>query len=464
MPNAIVIGGSLAGMCAARVLSDFVDSVTVIERDSYPANRDFRTGVPQARHLHNLLARGLREYEAFFPGFEQKMLDAGAVPVESGWDIATRLPHGWAQRGHTGLWQLYASRPLIEATVRQLCQRLGNVTFLERTEVTGLRVAGVGERHRYCSGVEVRSRDDGAMRALAASLVVDASGAHSRAAEWLRQRGLESPEDEIVDGLTGYSSRWFRQKDWPSEWWWKVLFLRMMTPENPYLVAFCPTEDQRWVLSYVGVNKQYPPSREDEFAAALSTLVSPVVREMVRHMEPISPIYSSRATQNRWRHYERLRRPLGGFVAIADAACSYNPRFAQGMSTAAVCARILERCLLELGVADLRLPERFFSAQARFQTTPWLFAAGDDLRFPATGGKRSWSVQVYNWYRLNAVRCTDKRVGARLAEVTQLVKPRSSLFAPEVASSVAITTIRRHFAQLARRSTKSIALMPPGVG
>src|SRR5215472_7638049 len=155
MPNAIVIGGSLAGMCAARVLSDFVDSVTVIERDSYPADRHFRTGVPQARHLHNLLARGLREYEALFPGFERKMLDAGATPVESGWDIATRLPHGWAQRGHTGLWQLYASRPLIEATVLQLCQHLGNVTFRERTVVTGLRVA-VGT-HRYCGGVEVRS-------------------------------------------------------------------------------------------------------------------------------------------------------------------------------------------------------------------------------------------------------------------------------------------------------------------
>jgi 2-polyprenyl-6-methoxyphenol hydroxylase-like FAD-dependent oxidoreductase len=283
--TAVVIGGSLARMCAARVLSNFVETVTVVERDLYPGKREFRPGVPQARHLHNLLARGLREYEALFPGFERKMLDAGAIPVESGWDIATRLPHGWARRGHTGLWQLYASRPLIEATVLQLCRRLSNVTFLQRAEVTGLRVTG--GIHRYCSGVEVHSRDDGAIRTLDADLVVDASGAHSKAGEWLRKIGLESPEDEIVDGLTGYSSRWFRQKDWPSEWWWKVLFLRMITPDYPYLVAFCPTEDQHWVLSYVGVNKQYPPSREDEFATALTTLVSPVVHEMVRHMEPV---------------------------------------------------------------------------------------------------------------------------------------------------------------------------------
>ena len=93
--SALVIGGSLAGMCAARVLSDFVDKVTVIERDAYPSAPEFRPGVPQARHVHNLLARGLREFESFFPGFEGRMRERGAVSVESGWDTATLWAHGW---------------------------------------------------------------------------------------------------------------------------------------------------------------------------------------------------------------------------------------------------------------------------------------------------------------------------------------------------------------------------------
>ena len=121
--SALVIGGSLAGMCAARVLSDFVDRVTIIERDAYPSAPDFRPGVPQARHVHNLLARGLREFEGFFPGFERRLLERGAVAVESGWDVATLWPHGWSRRNHTGLWQLYASRALIEATVLELCRQ-----------------------------------------------------------------------------------------------------------------------------------------------------------------------------------------------------------------------------------------------------------------------------------------------------------------------------------------------------
>ena len=169
--SALVIGGSLAGMCAARVLSGFVDKVTVIERDAYPSVSEFRPGVPQARHVHNLLARGLREFESFFPGFEGRMRERGAVSVESGWDTATLWPHGWAKRTHSGLLQLYASRPLIEGTVLELCRRLPNVTFLERTEVTALQAAGGTQR--YCTGVEVRTRDDGQEQAFNQTYTAD---------------------------------------------------------------------------------------------------------------------------------------------------------------------------------------------------------------------------------------------------------------------------------------------------
>jgi 2-polyprenyl-6-methoxyphenol hydroxylase-like FAD-dependent oxidoreductase len=460
--SAVVIGGSLAGMCTARVLSDFVDKVTIIERDAYPTTQDFRPGVPQARHVHNLLARGLREFERFFPGFERRMREHGAVPVETSWDVATLGPNGWSQRNHTGLWQLYASRPLIESTVLELCRGLRGISFLERTEVTALRITG--ENQRYCTGVEVVSRGEGKITTLDADLVVDASGAHSRTTEWLRQLGLELPEDEIIDGYNGYSSRWFRLKSnraWAPEWWWKVVFLRMATREHPYTIAFFPIENQRWLLSYIGVNKEYPPSSEDQFTTALAKLASPVVYEMVLRMEPISPVYPSRATRNRWRHYERWHRPLGRFIAIADAACSYNPRFGQGMSAAAVSVRILNDCLTKYGLRDPHLADKFFSAQADFQRTPWLFAAADDLRFPATLGNRSLWVRLFNWYRFKIAGCSHKTVNRRLTEVTQFVRPMSSLFAPQILSRVAANAIWRQIKQMQQTSSHSIGLMPP---
>ncbi|MBL6617442.1 MAG: FAD-dependent monooxygenase [Reyranella sp.] len=459
--SAVVIGGSLAGMCAARVLSDCVDKVTIIERDAYPAAPDFRAGVPQARHVHNLLARGLREFESFFPGFEARMRERGAVPVESGWDTATLWPHGWARRAHTGLWQLYASRPLIEGTVREFCRSLPNVTFLERTEVSALRATG-GSR-RECVGVEVRTRDDGQTRTLEADLVVDASGAHSKSGEWLQQLGLTGPEEEIVEGHTGYSSRWFASDQaWPSDWWWKVLFLRLATPERPYFVGFFPMENRRWLLSYIGVNKSYPPRGEAEFTAALEDLASPVVHEMVRRMEPVSPIYSGRATRNRWRHYERWRTPLARFIAIADAACSFNPRFGQGMSAATVSARLLQECLARYGVADASLPRAFFAAQARFQRTPWLFSAADDLRLPMSEGNRSVSIRLFNWYRPQVVSCPDGQVGARLGQVTQFLRPMSSLFSPPIVSRVLLASTKRQLKGIRRRAGSSgVAPMPP---
>ena len=461
--SALVIGGSLAGMCAARVLSDFVDKVTVIERDAYPSAPEFRPGVPQARHVHNLLARGLREFENFFPGFEGQMRERGAVSVESGWDTATLWPHGWAKRTHSGLMQLYASRPLIEGTVLELCRRLPNVTFLERTEVSALRATSGTQR--YCTGVEVRARDDRQTRTLEADLVVDASGAHSKGKEWLQQLDIGVPEDEVVEGYTGYSSQWFTMASdqaWPSEWWWKVLFVRIATPERPYFIGLFPIENQRWLLSYIGVNKSYPPRGEADFISALEQLGIPAVRQIVRRMVPISPVYSGRATRNRWRHYERWRTPLGRFIALADAACSFNPRFGQGMSAATVSARLLQQCLVRYGVADSRLPRAFFAAQAHFQQTPWLFAAADDLRLPMSEGHRSLSMRLFNWYRPQLVTCPDPEVSARLGQVTQFLQPMSSLFAPQIVSRVLVASTSRRIRAIGQKpASRCVVPMPP---
>jgi hypothetical protein len=56
--HAVVVGGSLAGMLAARVLSDHFDGVTLLERDRFPEGPAARKGLPQGRHVHVLLERG----------------------------------------------------------------------------------------------------------------------------------------------------------------------------------------------------------------------------------------------------------------------------------------------------------------------------------------------------------------------------------------------------------------------
>lgn len=77
--HGVVLGGSLAGLLAARVLADQFDHVTLIERDVYTDNCETRRGIPQANHVHGLLVRGRQILEELFPGVQEEMIAAGAA-------------------------------------------------------------------------------------------------------------------------------------------------------------------------------------------------------------------------------------------------------------------------------------------------------------------------------------------------------------------------------------------------
>src|SRR5205823_3099531 len=107
--HAVVIGGSMAGLLGARALADYFDRVTLVERDTFPAGPRFRAGVPQSRHIHVLLVKGLELLEQFFPGFRVELLGAGAVPVRWPTDVLWLSPVGWGRRFPEGLELLSAS-------------------------------------------------------------------------------------------------------------------------------------------------------------------------------------------------------------------------------------------------------------------------------------------------------------------------------------------------------------------
>jgi 2-polyprenyl-6-methoxyphenol hydroxylase-like FAD-dependent oxidoreductase len=117
--NAIIIGGSIAGLLAARVLADHFERVTLIERDLLPADIQTRKGVPQDRHVHALLARGLEIMSTLFPGLENELLADGAVPVDLAGE--TRWYHfgGYKLPFESGFVSLMMSRPLLEWHIRR---------------------------------------------------------------------------------------------------------------------------------------------------------------------------------------------------------------------------------------------------------------------------------------------------------------------------------------------------------
>ena len=79
--HALVLGGSLAGLLAARVLAEHFERVTVVERDALPSDTSVRKGVPQASHVHALMRRGQQVLESLFPGLIGEMLEGVNVPL-----------------------------------------------------------------------------------------------------------------------------------------------------------------------------------------------------------------------------------------------------------------------------------------------------------------------------------------------------------------------------------------------
>ena len=121
----------MAGMLAARVLSEHFDEVILLERDEYPLEAVPREGVPQARHLHALMTRGHQIVEELFPGISEDWRWAGAEFLDVGRDFAWLTPKGWGVRFPSGIRMLAGSRSLIDFVVQRRLAGAPNVTVIE---------------------------------------------------------------------------------------------------------------------------------------------------------------------------------------------------------------------------------------------------------------------------------------------------------------------------------------------
>ena len=428
--NAIIIGGSMAGLCAARELSRFYDKVTVIDRDAYPAGAHERPGVPQSRHVHALLMRGRIELDRLFPGFEKAMLEQGALEINFGEDFAALRPDGWSVRRPNKITTLFASRVLIEETARALLRKIANVELIERAEAVGFETANSPALR--VTGVKVHPRDGAPAFTLSGDLIVDASGRSTRCPAWIEALGLPMPAETVVDSHTGYASRWYQvyPERRPKEWWWKGVWIDPIAENFSTAGVLFPVEGNRMIVTMAGIGGHYPPSDEDGFTARLAQLRSPIIAQEVALAEPISKVYSYRQMANRWRHYEKWNARLDGFVALGDSTCAFNPVYGQGMTSGALSSILLGKCLADNGIDDPELPRKFFAAQARFQAEPWGLATGADFRIPGTEGKRPFMSRLFEpiMGRMFEVQLDDPEIAERLGEVINMMKPPSALF------------------------------------
>jgi len=431
--TAIVMGASIAGLWTARALSDHFEEVLIFERDHLPEGPEFRSGAPQVRQFHTLLQSGLQQMKEWFPGLDQELIAAGAVPYDVIGDIHLRARNRWLPQFPSGSILLSCSRLLLESSIRRRLRQNPCIRFVEGVEVVGLQS---DEQKRRVTGVRIRNRRGGSAQQEAdpiyeADLVVDALGRRAQTPEWLVEMGYPAPKESEVDSFLGYVTRKYKRK--PST---PMILIIATPPNDPYGGLVFPEENDSMAVLIGGFNKNYPPTDPEEFDAFIPVL-GPEFEEALRGAEPISQPSGYRGTSSRWRHYEQLERWPECFVVLGDAFCGFNPIYGQGMSVAAMSAVALARNVEHShgnldGVAKSTLREI-----GKITEGIWLLATSADLEWPGTQGgtiRNSPADRFGRWYvdKLLDATADDKEVRLAFVAVNQLTRPATALFAPGI--------------------------------
>lgn len=441
--EAVVLGGSIAGMLAARALAPHHERVTVVERDHFPAVGRRRTGVPQDRHVHSLHPRGRDAMERLLPGLTDELVERGAVLGELGIDtriVFGRRPLARTSTGHT---VVASSRPLLEGQIRTRVLALDNVEARESCDALGVVV-----REGRVTGVRVLGRRDGdAEEVLAADVVVDATGRQTRLPRWLEELGLTPPEEEVSSLDVAYvSGRFARRPDDEAV----VNVVASVPPHGRSAGAALAAEGDSIVVTLSGLLGQVPPTDPDELVRYAAGLQDPVIHDLIAGREPLSEPVLMRIPPGRRRYYDRLEDLPAGLVPIGDALCSFNPVYGQGMSVAAVSAARLADCLAD---GHERLTARYLAAVGGILEHAWSMARGADARFlPSVRDRQPLPVRLVGRYQqhLVAAAADDPVVAAAFLETIGLVAPPQSLLRPRV-----VLRVLAHALRAGRRATRA---------
>ncbi len=441
--HAIVIGGSIAGLVTARVLADQFEQVTVLERDHFPDSPAPRPGVPQTRQIHVLLLKGQYILEELFPGLQTELGSAGAPEMDWSLDCIWYSLNRWAPRFRSGWVTRFASRELLEWVIRRRLLASSRVQFLQGREATGLLA---DEERSRITGVTFRFRppDQGAGQLLG-DLIVDASGRESRLPQWLETLGYGAPAVTTVNSFMGYASRFYRQPDAAQDW--LGMLVRGTPPHNKRGGALFPIEGNRWIVNLGAAGRDYPPTDEQGLLDFARSLPDPTLYNAIRNAEPLTPIYGYRRTENRLRHYERLRNWPESLVALGDAVCAFNPVYGHGMTVAAEGAVALGETLARARGETRGVGRLFQKRLAQINATPWSLATSVDFLYPETEGPRpgrtSRLVDAYFKY-LTLLSMEEREAYTEFQKVFHLLEPPNALFRPRMMTRVLARALQEH--------------------
>jgi 2-polyprenyl-6-methoxyphenol hydroxylase-like FAD-dependent oxidoreductase len=433
--KALVIGGSIAGLFAARILSDFYEEVLILEKDPKNEKNLTRTGVPQGSHGHALLKSGEEILSELFPGIVDELTADGSVKSDFTSELAWNHHGSWKVKYHAGISIIQQSRPFLEWHIKRRLEMLPNISFLYGVKAKKLLISSDSTN---VIGVEILS-DGKAAIPLKADFVVDATGAGSSSSTWLSQLGFDSPQKSEVKVNLFYASRIYsslssKNKDWGN------LLVYPNPPEQKRGGSISPIENQRWMVTLLGYGVESPPSTEEEFIKYAESLEQPDVYEAIKNGTPDTDVSVYRFPALRRFHYEKYHRFPNGLIVIGDAFCRMDPVFGQGMSIAALEAIALKK-ELQKALKKNKPVQISINAHRSFSKiidVPWLIALTEDFRFTHTVGAKPFGLPLLKWYvkRVILACANNQRVYGKLINVLQLKAHPISLFTPNTLKAV----------------------------
>ncbi|QNJ95229.1 FAD-dependent monooxygenase [Mycolicibacterium fluoranthenivorans] len=440
--HAVVLGASMGGLLAARVLSEQYHRVTIVERDELNDEPIPRRGVPQGRHGHVLLARGAQILEELFPGFGDELVRDGAATLSTEMTRIQVAIAGHVLAHHTDVESpdaarlYFPSRPLLERNVRRRVRAIDTVTILDGHDVVGLTCTPDAGR---VTGARVVSHGGEDPRVTAADLVVDATGRGSRTPTFLREIGYSRPPtDELVVKLA-YASQLLRI---PAGTLPEQMIGYFPAPGRPRTWTIVGHENDTWMMTVGSMCGHDAPANRSEMLTFGVGFAPPHAVAAVRAATPLGEVEHYRVPSNRWRRYDKMKRFPQGLLVFGDAICSFNPVYGQGMTMAAIESTILRECLRR---GDRDVSRRFFRASARRLRVAWQTAVGSDLSLPELAGPRPLSMRLSNAYLDRVMRAaeTDIDIAVQLFRVTGMMDSPVQLLRPDFMARVARVNLRR---------------------
>jgi 2-polyprenyl-6-methoxyphenol hydroxylase-like FAD-dependent oxidoreductase len=322
----------MAGLLTARVLSDFYDRVTIVERDRLLDNSIQHTGTPQGPHLHGFPSRDCRQLDDFFPG-------------------------------------ILAEQPFVDFHVRRRVAAIPHVNFLDHHNVSEPTVI---TRDRV-SGVLLADRDTGRRTAMAADLVVDAMGRSPRTPAFIEKLGYGRPAEHRLAATWGYSSQLLRVP--------AAVFTEPMMQIDPGKglprAGLSAHGNDTWILTVGRLAADgAPPADLAGMLALVERSLPPAILAGLRTAQPLDDVAIFRNTAAVWRRYDQMQKLPAGLLVIGDALCSLDPVYGKGTTMAVLEALVLREYLRD----GSENPHRFFRAAARHIGPAWAMSDADDTQ------------------------------------------------------------------------------------